>query len=156
MEEISAFEQRNKQLNALTKLIHLTQQDQLNWHTEEARSNVLGVSPDDAIKVFFVTTYKGRILRLFERRYKVVPRKPNRSILNMSYDFLSQDTGNYEPYWTKEVVLELVDDIGASSRPFDNVGVLGDLLRAVQYQVTGARGFIDELLSDEVTSGDAE
>lgn len=140
-----AAEKRNKWIDAVGKLLELTQKGLLLW--EPAKPPVyLNSEPNSSrVDVVYEAQYKEKTLRLYETRYKV--EKPS------SYFGLATSTTSFfdqreYPYWTSTTVLELLDDNGLSPWTFPKSQVLDDLLDAVRYQVSGVKDFLDEILAE--------
>jgi hypothetical protein len=112
---------KNKWIEAVGKLITLTQKKRLTWITIPP--------PPDLIhhnlrrNVIYEANYKGKRLRLYERQDKV--------LLN----------------WSS--VLELVD-FSNSVWTFPSTQAIDDLLAAVQYQTGQVSEFVEELLAEAV------
>lgn len=117
----------NKDINIydiINKLIKLTRNEQIKW--ERGRpSSFLIIDEDEKVDMMYITKYKNRFLRLYEKKYK-------------SYE---SDAETY--YWDSTVILELVDDEGLTEWkfPFDNN--LWELIEAVKYQTADVKGFLE-------------
>jgi hypothetical protein len=120
--------ERNKLVDAIWKLLSLTQKRQLKWRNNYPQGPLPGHSLG-RVDVFYETEYKGKTLRLFESKFPV-----ERGI------FSGVD-------WESEAVLQLVDSSGASVWTFPHSEVTEHLLSAVRYQVTEVGDFIEELLT---------
>jgi hypothetical protein len=135
--------EKNKWIDAVGKLLTLTQEGQLAWTTSEPPAS-LNSLPHKRVDVIYQTRYKERDLRLYELHYKV--EKPKGPLVNI----LNQFDDRQYPYWTKITVLELLDENGLSAWTFPNMEVIGHLLAAVKYQVAGVKDFLDEILAEAV------
>lgn len=135
--------EKDKWVDAVTKLIQLTQEGKLRWEAKPP-SDPLKVKPDDKIEAVFVARHKGKALRLYRRLHKEVYRStPLETILPNVYGRRSPG----EEYWTSTIVLEFFDPVeGISLWSFPRVNVLDDLVSTVRYQVAGVKDFLNDLL----------
>ncbi len=122
-------------------LLRLTQEGKLVWRSEvrPAPQKV----PPEYIEMSFQTKDKGRNLRLVKKRYWFDPRAPqplNTVRLTSLFD---------SPKWTDDVYLEIADESWNSLWRFPTVPILQDLLSAVQYNVSGVKSYIDEIMLDK-------
>ncbi|HEX8846784.1 MAG TPA: hypothetical protein VF791_19230 [Pyrinomonadaceae bacterium] len=134
--------EKNKWIDALGKLLTLTQEGQLIWATAEPPGSFNSL-PHQRVDVVYQTRYKDRTLRLFELYHKV--EKPKGLTV-----FMDQYDNTQYPYWTKITVLQLLDENGLAAWTFPETEVLNHLLEAVKYQVTGVKDFLDEILAEAV------
>jgi hypothetical protein len=134
--------EKNKWIDAVAKMIKLTQDGTLLW-TAEPASESMKHDPDDRIMVVFRGSYKGTYLRLYRRTYKTT--HPAMGILGA--------LGSEETNWRSQVILDLVDRTGLILWTYPQVSPLDDLLSAVQYQAAGVKDFLDDLLSDSKEEG---
>ncbi|HUE82359.1 MAG TPA: hypothetical protein VMM84_09625 [Pyrinomonadaceae bacterium] len=126
--------QKNKWIDAVGKLIELTQNRRLNW-----RAVPLGTDLENQnrhVDVVYETDYRGKTLRLFERRS-----------VEKSYSEWFAAEG---PQWRTETILELIDPSGLGGWAFPESEAVHHLFIAVKYQVTGVSQFLDELLAEAV------
>ena len=128
--------EKNRWVDAVTRMIELTQQGKLQWSVEYIPASDDG----DRTIVAFLTRYKDKVIRLYRGRVRV------------EYD---SNTLTREaifprglPTWTTKIVLEFVNNEGETLWTFPEVDALSDLLSAVQYQVAGVGDFLDEIFSD--------
>jgi len=128
--------EKNKWVEAVAKLIQLTQQGELKWTIDEPPPS-FSRRPNSRVEVVFVTNYGEKNLRLYERRFQE--------------EFIDFDEFEMRAVpktdWRKAVVLEFVDDNGNSLWAFPSVEALNDLMSAVQYQAAGVKDFLTELLA---------
>lgn len=117
---------RNRWIDAIGKLIALTQERKLAWRGYSVDDNP--ILSGKTVDVVYEADYKGKTLRLYEPRFR-----PHRL------------AGSDE--WESEAVLELVDSTGLSVWTFPETDATEHLLRAVKYQVAGVRQFLEELLT---------
>jgi hypothetical protein len=134
-------EKKNKWIDAVGKLLQITQQGSLKWNPVKPPPYLTSELSDSRVDVVYETEYKDRTLRLYEKRYKV--QKPN-PLFSATLVF---DPREY-PYWTSKTVLELLDVNELSPWAFPNSQVLDDLLDAVRYQVSGIKDFLNEILAE--------
>lgn len=118
---------RNRWIDAIGKLIALTQERKLAWRGYSAEDNPILSSK--TVGVVYEADYNGKTLRLYEPKFRAH----------------RQLTGSGE--WESEAVLELVDSTGLSVWTFPQTDATEHLLRAVKYQVAGVRQFLEELLT---------
>lgn len=134
-------EKKDINVEALAKLISLTRNDKLSW-TSVDPSEVFNRSPEDIISSVFVTHYKDKVLRIYQRKYK------GPSIGAKLGAIFSSSISSGEMRWYTEVVLELINDEGHSLWSFPKEEILKDLLEVIKYKVSGASDLINSLLSD--------
>ncbi|MDQ1638228.1 MAG: hypothetical protein QOF62_1567 [Pyrinomonadaceae bacterium] len=132
---------KNKWIDAVGKLLQLTQQGSLKWEPVKPPAHLNAELNNSRVDVVYETNYKDRTLRLYEKRYKVD--KPNPSF-SLGVRFDQQEY----PYWTSRAVLELLDENELSPWAFPNSQILNDLLEAVRYQVSGVKDFLNEILAE--------
>lgn len=120
--------ERHIWIEAIWKLLSLTQKRQLKWRNNYPQGPLPGHSLG-RVDVVYETEYKEKTLRLFESKFPV-----ERGI------FSGVD-------WESEAVLQLVDSSGLSVWTFPHYEVTEHLLNAVRYQVTEVGDFIQELLT---------
>lgn len=123
-------DEKTKSLEAVTRMIELTQQGKLEWTTE---SPVRTRNVENNISPVFYTNYKDRLLRLYKVKIEV-----GRS----GYSGFSERTAQ------EKVVLEFVNENGYALWMFPEVSALQDLLTAVKYQLAGVSDFLDDILSE--------
>jgi hypothetical protein len=128
--------EKNKWVEAVAKLIQLTQQGELKWRIDEPPAS-FSKRPNARVEVVFIAKYGEKSLRLYERR--------------IQEEFIDFDEFEMRPVpkteWRKAVVLEFIDDNGNSLWAFPSVEALNDLMSAVQYQAAGVKDFLTELLA---------
>jgi hypothetical protein len=126
----------NKWLNAISKLVELTQDGKLEWKFSAPSEGLERSFPNDRIAGVFTTKYKGRNLRLYERHFQL-----------SSYQYLDDRIIGGE--WGSEITLEMYDVFSdAPLWAFPYADILRDLLSAVQYQVAGVKDFVNEILEE--------
>ena len=132
--------ERNKWIDAVGKLLQLTQDGELKWEAHQPPAHLID-RPDKYVEAVFVTNYKDRTLRLYELHYKLE--------ITTGYPIGSFLIGSRKPEysWHKQTALELVDKSGLSTWTFPETEVLDHLLAAVRYQVTGVKDFLQEVLT---------
>jgi hypothetical protein len=127
---------RNKWIEAVAKLIQLTQDRELVWTAQEPPLS-FSKRPDFGVDLVFVCKYGERNLRLYEKYI--------RENVEESDEWEMRPVTRAE--WKKRVVLEFVDANGNSLWAFPALEILNDLATAVQYRVAGVRDFLAELLA---------
>jgi hypothetical protein len=134
--------ERNKWIEAVGKLLELTQDRELVWQTRNPPTHLNPQSEYRRIDVVYETQFKDRTLRLYELKFKV--EKPNPLFAATSASIFDQ---RQYPYWAKKTVLELLDQNGLSAWAFPDIDSIDHLLTSVQYQVAGVKEFLDEILA---------
>ena len=128
--------EKNKWVEAVAKLIQLTQQGELKWTIDEPPVS-FSKRPNARVEIVFVAKHGEKNLRLYEKRFQE--------------EFIDFDEFEMRAVpkteWRKAVVLEFTDDFGNSLWSFPSVEALNDLMSAVQYQVAGVKDFLTELLA---------
>ncbi len=138
MGEVNVANEQNKWIDAIAKMIKLTQDGKLVWQVEKSTISAKK-HPDDQIEIVYSTSYKGKNLRLYERTYKRYLPPSGIQV------FLS---GKSEFDWVSDVVLEFVSDTESPLWTFPKATALNDLLLSVQYQVAGVKDFLDDILRE--------
>jgi hypothetical protein len=128
---------KSRWVEAVTAMIALTQQGKLQWEALAAAK----IPDADKIRTsaVFQTTHKDKRFRLYETLTETS--NVNRILVTTFY-------GGETARWLRKVVLEIVNDEGLPLWTFPHTSALYDLLSAVQYQVTGADDFLDDILSE--------
>ena len=134
-------EKKDKNIEAIAKIISLTRDDKLSW-TSVNPNEVLNRSPEDILSSVFVTHYKDKVLRIYQRRYK------GPSISAKIGALFSAAISSSDMRWYSEVVLELINDDGHSLWSFPIEDILKDLLEVIKYKASGASDLISSLLSE--------
>lgn len=143
--------EKNRWIDAVGKLLQLTQVGELEWKPKDPPS-YLNLQPDrKRVDVVYEGRYNDRKLRLYQLMYKV--EKPRDAAgtfairaLAVGSIFNQPEYPDY-PYWTKKTVLELLDQSGFGAWTFPETELLDDLLAAVRYQAAGVKEFLDEILA---------
>lgn len=126
----------NNWIDGIVKLIELTQEGKLLWQVVHP-DNSMKENPDDVIRVAFRAKYNDKRFRLYERASKeYFPVNP--------YDPLE----GQEAYWSRKIVLEFEDRMNLPLWTYPDVDALNDLLSAVQFQVSGAKDFLNDILEE--------
>lgn len=133
-------ENKDKNIEAIAKLISLTRDDKLRW-TSVVSTAILATG-DDVIDSVFTARYKDKDLRVYRRKYKGPSLVPNIAVI------FSGSGKSAELRWYTEVVLELIDPLGSSLWIFPKEEILKDLLKTIKYKVSGAQDLINSLLSE--------
>lgn len=125
----------DKTLEAVTRMIELTQQGKLQWTTEAlARGrNIEGT----LMTPVFYAVYKQRLLRLYKTK------------IEADTSGISGFSGFRTPPPLFIIVLEIVDENGHTLWSFPSTSALDDLLAAVQYRVAGVATFLDDILTEK-------
>jgi hypothetical protein len=134
-------QEKDKWLDAVTRMIELTQQGKLKWTAESSASTP---NDDDRMSAVFTTHYKNKKIRLYAVRVSL---KPNDLVISTFNRAIGQDP----PKWRKKVILEFVNMEGFPLWTFPAIAALFDLLNAVQYQVAGVNEFLDDIFNEPET-----
>lgn len=135
---MSEEKDRNRWVDAVTRMIELTQQGKMHWQVVDSPDK----SKDDEYRTSaaFRANLNGRLLRLYQK-------KVQESTL-ASEGLHSLLRPKFETIWRTKVVLEFINAEGATLWAFPYVEALGDLLTSVQYQVAGVNDFLDNLFGE--------
>ncbi len=132
-------EDKNKWIEAIAKLIKLTQDGKIKWFSySEAES--LKKFPDDRIESSFFCTYKEKNLRIYKRLFK-------RHVPEFMGKFFP--LGKDGSVYSTQTILEIFDNNDQTLWSFPKESILDDLLAAVLYQVSGIKYFLDDILKEE-------
>ena len=134
-------EKKDKNIEAIAKIIALTREGKLSWISIDP-SEVPKKGDDDVIDSAFTTQYKGKILRLYRRKYK------GPSITGQIGLFFSHSAKTTEMRWYSEIVLELISQQGHALWAFPREDILKDLLKTIGYKVSGAEDLINSLFAE--------
>jgi hypothetical protein len=142
-------EERNKWIDAVAKMIKLTQDGKIEWRQYSSTAD-LKEDASDVIEAAFISDYGGKKLRIHRRVFR--DSRPTPKIIGRGSPtsiFFSESVPEMESYRASEVRLEFISPNGNALWTYPNVNGLSDLLSAVQYQVAGVKDFLDEILKDE-------
>lgn len=130
-------EKKDKFVEAVTKLIKLTQEGELQWRSGDISRY------DIKVESVFITEYKDRLMRLYKYVYKVQQPGPftlTHGIFGSKREY---------PYWETSVKLEFIDSNGRTVWEFPSTPALFDLLEEVQYQVAEVDEFLDDIMAEK-------
>ena len=116
-------DESNKWIDAVAKLIQLTQEGTLQWSIDRNASG-LSKTPDDKIDFVYSAVYHNRKMRVFKRVFKDV-RRAQRTLEDM-FSIKGVLGADLENFWNSEVVLELLTDEGWAVGSFPKVDILAD------------------------------
>ena len=117
---------RRETVEIIDKLIELTQHQNIQWHEQEPYTYMR--SQDSRIDVLYVCNYINRNLRVYKKDFKYY-----------------LDDVQYT--WDYEIVVEFVNDIGASAGSFPKTPNALDLYKAIQFQNPQIKNFYNDLFS---------
>lgn len=135
--------EKKKWIEAVSKLIQLTQKGELSW--DVVRGDEALVPVVDGVELVFVTDFRGRTLRLYKRTKQVEGPEAGDLVVGSSAWQALPISRDY-PFQVERVVLEFVDNLGNSLWKFPYTDALDDLYEAVEYQVAEVDEFLNELL----------
>jgi len=137
----------NKWIEAVARLIKLTNEGKIQWHTAKGKYSTVGIENADAA---FIAQYKKKTLRIYRFLFKAEA-PPN--LLSASAGVSIWDSYFSEkkyPYWEHRFILEFVNDEGQSLWKFpDMKPLMNDLYSSIQYMVAGVSDFLEDILKDE-------
>ncbi len=128
----------NRPLEAALKLMEMTQKGELKWQFGEPKES-MKLEAEDRIDPIYVTEYSGRHLEIYRRTWPVYREAGGM----MGYSGMP----DFERRLQEQIVLRLATPEGGFWT-FPQNRALQDLMTAVSFQVTDARGFLDEILSE--------
>lgn len=118
----------------VAKLLELTQQKRLRWTADHTMIDPLGtLDGEKEVRNSYTSNYEGRQLRIYE---KLVPLQALRRL----------STGQREQIKGWRPTLELSEPSRKGWWTFPRLDSIADLMRAVQYQVSGVDDFVDSIL----------
>lgn len=130
------IEDKIKYVDAVTKLIKLTQENKIKWESGN-KQKLMKEKPDIQIESVFVAEYNDKRLRLYQCSYE----KPKDALLE-AFGGISKEE------WVIDTRLEIIDSYENSLWKFPSINALSDLFRSIQYQVAGVKTLIDDLLKE--------
>jgi hypothetical protein len=139
-----ARESKNQLVEAIAKLIELTQSGRLKWE----RADTAGLTSDAETRKteqIFSTVYRDQKLRIY--RLSTLQERPAQFSAFVATSLINKPS--IERYWAQRVVLQFLDADGKATWSFPKNDALDDLLTAVQYQTAGVNKFLDALLAEE-------
>jgi len=133
-------EEKNNWIEAISKLIKLTQEGKLQWSVAVDNEMSFQKTSDEKIDTVFRAYYKGRILRIYKRSYLAK--------LGLSFGGFSGIKNEPKPRLYTQVVLEIIDEEGKTLWSFPKAKILKDLLTTVEFRVAGVKDFLNDLLNE--------
>jgi len=125
--------EKDKWIEAIAKLTEMTQRNNLKWRSGEV-PEYFKDSEYVKLEIIYLTKYKDKILRIYEKREK-----------EYFFDTMQEDT-KYS--WGTQIVLDFADSSGASLWIFPEVQGLRGLLVSVRHQVAKVKDFLEDLLKE--------
>lgn len=136
----------DRELEAILKLIKLTQQGVLKWSATKPWGELVENEVTKYTNVFFCD-YENKRLRIFtEKKRKDKPSGIEAGIEAITSQSIFSVSRTY-PYWVENLVLEVTNQNGQSLWRFPNKPATSDLLSAVKYSAAGVKDLLDSLLS---------
>jgi hypothetical protein len=130
-------ELNEKLIEAVAKLIKLTQENKIKWASDAPTDNQ-NRNEEEYVETVFLTNYDNKNLRLYSKSYKV-------DAIPFTSVFLF---GSQKPKWTTKTTLEILDSNHNAVWTFPSLAPLSDLLMSVRYQVADVDDFIEGLLNN--------
>lgn len=134
-------EKQDKQLEAIGKIISLTRNDSIKWTATNAGS-VPRKTNDDIIESVYLTEYKGKILRIYLRRFRGV------KVMKTLGMLMGAPTSPEDLRWYSEIILDIANESNESLWEFPKEEVLNDLLKLIKFKTSGAEDLINNLLNE--------
>lgn len=131
-----AVEDTNERfVEAVAKLLQLTQQRSIRWSPSTPEEANLSAIPDPntPFRNVYIAQYLDRNLRLYEKQV-------------VQTTLAAAIWGKQEPSKQWRVFLDLSEITGKGWWSFPRIESTADLMRAVQYQVSGVDDFVDSLM----------
>jgi hypothetical protein len=148
MERIGMEEKFDRELEAILKIIKLTQEGLIKWNSAKPWGDLVENEATRYVNVFYCD-FEGKRLRIFTEKNLID--KPLgypahlEEMTRMAQGFLS---GNKTyPYWKDNLFLEITNPNGQSLWRFPYKSATIDLLNAVKYSAAGVKDFLDILIS---------
>ena len=143
-------------IDAVTKLIKLTQEGELKWSSSGETAQV-SRQESERVSVVFKAQHKNKYLRLYELQSRIDEPVKSPFFTTASYatEYATSVSGLFGahlpqyPYWNKEVILEFTDYQGHALWKVPHVPPLRDLLHTVEYQVSGAGEFLKDIFTPD-------
>ena len=129
--------------DAIAKITSLTQEGNIKWESRLS-SQSIKKNPEDLINTVFEADFKGKTLRLYSRSYKEIVEELS-PLLSTGFFGRRKEGEN----WHEEIVLEILDINKNPVFQFPYSTWLKNLLFAVQYQVSGVKEYLDEILGEK-------
>jgi hypothetical protein len=147
--ETAPAPEKDKWLEAVIQMTKLTNDGIMLWQKVPLASVSLEQSADDRVEGIYRSEYKGNIYRLHKKVVRKVP-NPLSWYVRTGTIFGSEPDRDFR----EAVILELIDDEGASLWTFPHVAGLRDLYTAAQRQVANPENVLTSLfepVSDPVS-----
>lgn len=133
---------RDRVLEAVVKLIQLTQKGELEWRSDKPDESMM-LGERDTVGPVYTTDYKGRTLQVYRRAW-VDPLAGGALAKRNTWGQFGALT---PPELNEQTVLRLATPEGGFWT-FPQNSALNDLMNAVAFKVTDANGFLDEILNE--------
>lgn len=138
-------EKLDRELEAILKLIKLTQEGNLKWRATKPWGELVENETTRYANVFFCD-YEGKRLRIFtEKKRKDKPLGIEASFAAMAA--MASGINTTYPHWVENLILEITNQDGQSLWRFPNKPATSDLLSAVKYSAAGVKDLLDSLLT---------
>ena len=121
---------KDKWIEIIAKLTKLTQNNILKWQISEVPDALKGFK-DVRIDVVYLSIYKGKRLRIYEKKKK---------------ETIVVGFNRFETSWEMYTVLDFTDDSDISLWAFPQVEGLHNLINAVRFQEAGVKDFLKDLM----------
>ncbi len=142
-------EPKERELEAILKLIELTQDGRLTWKATAPWGELVDTESRKIASVY-TCDYEGRQLRIYIERVRVdKPSGLDALISTKPVDTIFGMPSVMFPYWDATTILEITDQKGRSLWRFPTKPALRELMAAVKYNVAGVKDLIDKLLEDK-------
>lgn len=135
-------EERNPYLETILKLVELTQDGKLEWHSP-SKEETIEPRPGVMIESIFISKFKNTNLRIYRRRISSQKANAFFGLGKIVPNVYNAETNTFE---ISEVILDIIDDEGRVLWQFPKLNALNDLFTSAQYQVANVKGFVKSVL----------
>lgn len=135
-------ESTDRELEAILKLIELTQDGTIVWSSLPLAGDLKN-SDKLTYTNIMGCEFEKKHLRLYSE--KILIEQPTGALESLSYA-AARALGQTFPYWSEKDVLEITNGHGQSLWRFAYKPAIKDLLNAAKYQVSGVKDFLDAIL----------
>lgn len=131
--------EKYKWVDAVSQLVLLTARGQMQWNLDSEAKTPLD---DERLTAIFTSEKDGQRFRLFEVKENIIDH-------SLTYgDLLGEREKalrKFLPKFSKKIMLQVVSEKGEPILTFPEVSALADLIKEVEYQISGIDSFLENI-----------